>query len=76
MPIPLTVCYSSVNATLLVNSVSKCYRGDVTVKRDSRMDSTQLESEGDTEEDDETDGTLMLHVLHTCSRSRSLTHGF
>lgn len=30
-------------------------RGDVTVKRDSRMDSTLLESEGDTEDDEESD---------------------
>ncbi|KAM4581110.1 uncharacterized protein PAE49_005753 isoform 2-T2 [Odontesthes bonariensis] len=30
-------------------------RGDVTVKRDSRMDSCLLESEGDTEDDEETD---------------------
>ncbi|XP_026173274.1 F-box/WD repeat-containing protein 7 isoform X2 [Mastacembelus armatus] len=30
-------------------------RGDVTVKRDSRLDSCSLESEGDTEEDEETD---------------------
>lgn len=33
----------------------KCYRGDVTVKRDSGLDSL-LESEGDTEDDEETDG--------------------
>ncbi|XP_078108705.1 uncharacterized protein LOC144519448 isoform X2 [Sander vitreus] len=30
-------------------------RGDVTVKRDSRLESCSLESEGDTEDDDETD---------------------
>ncbi|XP_068998548.1 uncharacterized protein [Embiotoca jacksoni] len=30
-------------------------RGDVTVKRDTRMDSCLLESEGDTEDDEETD---------------------
>ncbi|KAK2844768.1 hypothetical protein Q5P01_011427 [Channa striata] len=30
-------------------------RGDVTVKRDSRLDSCSLESEGDTEDDEETD---------------------
>ncbi|XP_047216509.1 protein pleiotropic regulator PRL2 isoform X1 [Girardinichthys multiradiatus] len=35
--------------------ISGKQRGDVTVKRDSRMDSTLLESEGDTEEDEETD---------------------
>lgn len=33
-----------------------CYRGDVTVRRDSRLDCC-LESEGETEDDDETDGT-------------------
>lgn len=34
----------------------KCYRGDVTAKRDSRLESCLLESEGDTEDDEETDG--------------------
>lgn len=41
------------------------YRGDVTVKRDSRLDSL-LESEGDTEDDEETDGTdTIISVSHT-----------
>uniref|UniRef100_A0A3Q2PBU0 Si:ch211-154o6.3 n=1 Tax=Fundulus heteroclitus TaxID=8078 RepID=A0A3Q2PBU0_FUNHE len=40
-------------------------RSDVTVKRDSRMDSTLLESEGDTEEDEESDGTLS-HTSRFC----------
>lgn len=35
----------------------KCYRGDVTVKRNSRLESCVLESEGDTEDDADTDGT-------------------
>lgn len=64
MLIGLTVCDSSANVMRLVNLGSKCYRGDVTVKRDSRMDSTLLESEGDTEEDEETDGNLTPpHIL-------------
>lgn len=37
-------------------------RGDITVKRDSRMDSCSFESEADTEEDEETDGTR-LHAF-------------
>lgn len=35
----------------------ECYRGDVTVKRNSRLESCLLESEGDTEDDVDTDGT-------------------
>lgn len=47
----------------LVNPGSKCFRGDVTVKRNTLMDTTVLESEGDTEEDEDTNGTR-LHIFH------------
>uniref|UniRef100_A0A3B4UKK1 Si:ch211-154o6.3 n=1 Tax=Seriola dumerili TaxID=41447 RepID=A0A3B4UKK1_SERDU len=39
-------------------------RGDVTVKRDSRLDSCSLESEEDTEDDEETDGTETHNFTH------------
>lgn len=35
----------------------KCYRGDVTVKRNIVLESCVLESEGGTEDDEDTDGT-------------------
>lgn len=35
----------------------KCYRGDVTVKRNVGLESCVLESEGETEDDEDTDGT-------------------
>uniref|UniRef100_A0A8D3ADT5 Si:ch211-154o6.3 n=1 Tax=Scophthalmus maximus TaxID=52904 RepID=A0A8D3ADT5_SCOMX len=52
-------------------------RGDVTVKRDSRLDSCMLESEGETEDDEETDGTDRHTRTHTHTHTHThcnLTH--
>lgn len=49
----------------------KSYRGDVTVRRDSRLESCSLESEGDSEDDEEeTDGT------HTHTHTNAISHLF
>ncbi len=52
-----------------MNCGFECYRGDVTAKRDSRLESCFLESEGDTEDEEDTDGTH-THILHFHTFSR------
>uniref|UniRef100_A0A3Q0S3B8 Si:ch211-154o6.3 n=1 Tax=Amphilophus citrinellus TaxID=61819 RepID=A0A3Q0S3B8_AMPCI len=51
-------------------------RGDVTVRTDSQMDSCLLESEGDTEDDEETDGTVYTHTHTHTHTHTAISHIF
>lgn len=65
--------HTAIDIKSLINCGCKCYRGDVTVRRDSRLASCSLESEGDTEDDEETDGTDTHTAISHISRSSFTT---
>lgn len=70
-----SVNYNEFKVPALFNCGCKCYRGDVTARIDSLMDSCLLESEGDTEDDEETDGThTHAAISHTFTSSFAASH--